>query len=201
MTGKFGPRYKVPFRRRREGKTNYRKRRALIISGLPRAVVRFSLRNSWVQIVEAKLEGDHVLVSAHSKELARDYGWKGYGRNTPALYLVGLLAGLKAVKKGIKKAILDIGLRTPTKGGRVFAALKGLVDAGLEVPHSEEILPSEERIRGEHIAAYAKMLEETDPARYQRQFSKYLEKGLDPKDLPKHFDEVKQRILEAMSRG
>ncbi len=46
---------------------------------------------------------------------------------------------------------MDIGLQTPQKGAKIFASLKGIVDAGVEIPHSEDILPSEERIRGEHI--------------------------------------------------
>ena len=66
-------------------------------------------------------------------------------------YLTGLLAGKKAIKKGLKEGVLDIGLYTPRKGARIFAALKGVVDAGVKVPYGEEILPSEERIYGKHI--------------------------------------------------
>ncbi|MHA1594656.1 MAG: 50S ribosomal protein L18 [Candidatus Baldrarchaeia archaeon] len=193
-----GSRYKVPFRRRREGKTNYYLRRKLVISGLPRLVVRKSLKHTIAQIVIAKPEGDYTLVSAHTQELVRDYGWKGYTGNVPAAYLVGLLVGLKALKKGIKKAILDIGLHRPSKGCRVFAALKGAVDAGLEVPHGEGIF-YEKSIRGEHIAEYASLLLSQDPERYQRQFSQYIKRGLRPEDLPKHFEEVKEQILQSFS--
>src|SRR5208337_1285372 len=62
----------------------------------------------------------------------------------------------KAKKAGQARAILDIGLNRATPGARVFAALKGAVDAGLEIPYGEEIIPSEERLNGEHIAAYNK---------------------------------------------
>ncbi|MEM3054745.1 MAG: 50S ribosomal protein L18, partial [Candidatus Bathyarchaeia archaeon] len=148
-------RYCVPYRRRREGKTDYRKRKALVISGKPRLVVRGTLKNIAIQIVAAKPYGDEVLVSAHSREL-KNYGWKAPRGNLPAAYLTGLLCGFKAKAKGIKEAILDIGLRTPSKGARVFAALKGVLDSGLEVSHGEEKLPDEKRIRGEHIAQYAK---------------------------------------------
>mgnify|MGYP000642663853 FL=1 len=195
-----GPKYSVPFRRRREGKTDYRARRALILSKMPRIVARGSLKHMTVQVVNAKVEGDEVLASAHSKELVRDYGWKGACGNVPAAYLTGLLCGLKALQKGIKKAILDIGLRTPVKGSRVFAVLKGALDAGLEVPHSEEILPDDSRIRGEHIANYAKMLASENPEEYNRRFSEYLAKKLKPEKLPEHFAKVKEKILAAFEK-
>ena len=199
MTAK-GPKYSVPFRRRREGKTDYRARRALILSKMPRIVARGSLKHMTVQVVNAKVEGDEVLASAHSKELVRDYGWKGACGNVPAAYLTGLLCGLKALQKGIKKAILDIGLRTPVKGSRVFAVLKGALDAGLEVPHSEEILPDDSRVRGEHIANYAKMLASENPEEYNRRFSEYLAKKLKPEKLPEHFAKVKEKILAAFKK-
>ena len=195
-----GPKYSVPFRRRREGKTDYRARRALILSKMPRIVARGSLKHMTVQVVNAKVEGDEVLASAHSKELVRDYGWKGACGNVPAAYLTGLLCGLKALQKGIKKAILDIGLRTPVKGSRVFAVLKGALDAGLEVPHSEEVLPDDSRIRGEHIANYAKMLASENPEEYNRRFSEYLAKKLKPEKLPEHFAKVKEKILAAFKK-
>ena len=190
-----GPRYRVPFRRRREGKTDYYLRRKLVISGLPRLVTRKTLKHMIAQIVIAQPEGDKTLAYVHSKELVQKYGWFGGTGNTPAAYLTGLLIGYKALKANIEKAILDIGLHRPTKGNRVFAALKGAVDAGLEVPHREEILPDGSRIRGEHIAKYAELLERNNPDRYQRQFSQYFKRGLDPKKLPEHFEEVKNKII------
>lgn len=189
-----GPRYNLPFRRRREGKTDYRKRRALILSGLPRLVVRPTNEHVVVQVVEAKPEGDRVLASASTIELKNKYGWKGGCGNVPAAYLAGLLAGFKALKNNVKRAILDIGLRRATKGAKVFAAMKGAVDAGLEVPHDSAVLPDPSRIRGEHIAAYAESLS-SDQGAYKRQFSKYLEGGLNPEDLPSHFDQVKGRLI------
>jgi len=78
-------------------------------------------------------------------------GWEGSTSNVPAAYLTGYLAGKRAVQKGIEEAVLDIGLHVPTKGSRVFATLKGLIDAGLRIPSDKDILPSDERIRGEHI--------------------------------------------------
>ncbi len=193
-------RYCVPYRRRREGKTNYRKRKALIVSGKPRLVVRGSLKNIIVQIIEAKPKGDVVLASAHSRELLKKFGWKAPRGNVPTAYLTGLLCGLKAKAKGIQEAILDIGLHSPTKGARVFAALKGVLDAGLSVPHGEEKLPDDDRIRGAHIAEYAKLLS-TNTEKYTALFSKYLENSLPPERLPEHFTEVKKAVVAAFEDG
>lgn len=181
-----GPRYKVPNRRRREGYTNYRKRLKLLLSKKVRFVVRITNQRIIAQFVNYSPEGDRVLITITSEKL-RDYGWKGDLNNTPAAYLTGLLAGKEALKVGIKEAILDIGLRSPVKGSRVFAVLKGAVEAGVEIPHSDEILPEDSRIFGEHIAKYYEM----NPER----FGEYEKRGLKPSDLPSHVEEVKKKIM------
>ncbi len=153
--------YRVKMRRRREGKTDYRKRLALLKSGKPRAVVRKTLKYIIVQIVDYHEDGDRVLMGVTSKKLKK-YGWEGSFKNTPAAYLTGYLAGKMALKRGIKEAVLDIGLQRPVKGSKVFAVLKGMLDAGIEIPHSDNIFPSEERIRGSHISEdLIKMFEST----------------------------------------
>ena len=189
-----GPRYRVPFRRRREGKTDYRKRLKLLLSKKPRLVVRRFISNVLAQLVEYDPKGDRVIFTIHSNRLKK-YGWKGHRGNLPSAYLVGLIAGLEAKKRGYTEAVLDIGRYKSTKGNALYAALKGALDAGLKIPHGEKILPPEERIRGEHIANYAKMLKEQNPEKYQKQFSRYLKEGLNPEELPKHFEDVKQKIL------
>lgn len=194
-----GPSYCVPYRRRREGKTHYRKRKALVISGKPRLVIRGSLKNIIAQVTLAKPEGDVVLVSAHSRELIKNFGWKAPTGNTPAAYLTGLICGLRAKAKGIEEAILDIGLHSPSKGSRIFAVLKGFIDAGVNVSHSEEKLPEDSRIKGEHIAHYAKMLL-SNPEKYSSTFSKYLQSKLPPEELPRHFSEVKQAVIAAFKK-
>jgi len=141
---------RVPFRRRREGKTDYRKRLKLVRSGMTRAVVRRSLKHTVVQLVRYDEKGDHIIASATTAQL-KEMGWTGSTGNTPAAYLAGLLAGRRAIVASIDKAVLDIGLLTPSKGSRVFATLKGLLDAGLKINHSKEVLPSDERIRGKHL--------------------------------------------------
>ena len=145
-----GPRYRVPFRRRREGKTDYRYRLSLLKSGLPRAIFRRSNRYIIVQISEFSEKGDMIIASSTSKELSK-YGWKGSFSSTPATYLTAYLTGKKAMDKGVKKAVFDMGLYVPSKGSRAFAALKGLVDAGMDIPHGENELPDESRIKGEHL--------------------------------------------------
>lgn len=190
-----GSRYKLAFRRRREGKTDYKARSKLISLDKLRLVVRITNTSTIVQIVDVKPEGDETIVSAHSNELKKR-GWLANGKNTSAAYLTGFLCGKKAVKAGINEAILDIGLKSSLKGARVYAALKGAVDAGLQVPHGDEVLPSEERIRGEHIAAYAESLTDEE---VKQKFSQYLKNGLSPKDLPDHFETIKQKIEEGVS--
>jgi len=192
-------RYKVKFRRRREGKTNYYKRRKYILGGKPRLVVRKTCKHIIAQLVVAKPIGDETLVAVDSRHLYR-VGWKGDENNTPAAYLVGLILGYRARILGLSEAIVDIGLHRPAKGARVFAVVKGAIDAGLRIPCGDEVIPSDDRIRGVHIAVYARKLKEESPELFERRFSRYLSRGLDPEDLPKHFEEVRSRIVEYFER-
>jgi large subunit ribosomal protein L18 len=195
-----GSRYCAPFRRRKEGKTDYRARRAFLASGKPRLVTRSSTNNITAQIVIAKPGGDDVLVSAHSRELAKKYGWKAPRGNLPAAYLTGFLCGAKAKSEGVEEAILDIGLQSPSRGARIFAVLRGVLDAKLKVPHSEEKLPDGSRIKGEHVAKYAESLG-PGTAEYQSKFSKYLAQELPPETLPKHVAKIKSDITESFKSG
>jgi large subunit ribosomal protein L18 len=140
----------LKFKRRLEEKTNYRKRLGLLKSGKARLVIRKSLSNIMVQIVKYNPKGDETVATAVSMDLKK-MGWNRTG-NVPAAYLTGLMAGKMAKEKKVEEAVLDLGLQTSTKGSRIYAALKGAVDAGVSVPHSEEILPSSDRIEGKHIS-------------------------------------------------
>ena len=152
--------YRVKMRRRREGKTDYRKRLELLKSGKIRAVVRKTNRRIIVQLIRYRESGDVVLVSITSDKL-KDYGWNKSLKSTPASYLTGYLAGKTALKKNIKEAVLDIGRFPAIEGSRLFAALKGMVDAGLEIPHGDNVFPSEDRIKGKHLGEeVVKMFEE-----------------------------------------
>lgn len=191
---KIGPRYRVQLRRKREGRTDYRHRLRLLRSRKPRLVARISLKHVTAQIVRATSVGDMTLVSAHSKQLEK-FGWKGYTSNIPAAYLVGLLCGYRAVKAGAKECVLDIGTHNPTNQAKVFALLKGVLDSGLQIPHGEGVLPSDDRINGMHISQYAAKLKERDAKAYRTRFSGYLARGLPPEQLSEHFNGVKQAII------
>ncbi|MGC9210332.1 MAG: 50S ribosomal protein L18 [Acidilobus sp.] len=190
---KGGPRYKVPLRRRREGKTNYYHRFRLLLGGKTRMVVRVSNKYVVVQFIDFDLKGDKVVAAAHSRELEKLYGWKGSGKSTCAAYLTGFLAAARFLQKGGREAVLDIGLHKPARGARVFAALKGALDAGVKVPHGEEVLPSEDRIRCEHVAKFASELRQENPEKFKRLFSR-ISSRIDPAELPKHFEEVLEKI-------
>jgi large subunit ribosomal protein L18 len=110
--------------------------------------VQTSNENVLVQIHKPEFAGDKVVASAHSRFLIAK-GWKGSRKNVPAAYLTGYLAGKKALSSGTKEAILYSGTRKYTQ--RMAAALKGVIDAGLEIPASEETFPDETRINGDHL--------------------------------------------------
>ncbi|MBI2135638.1 50S ribosomal protein L18 [Candidatus Woesearchaeota archaeon] len=187
--------YTVVYRRKRSGKTNYKKRLKLLFSLKPRLVVRKSLKSTMVQLVEYNADGDKILATACSKDLTK-LGWKGNTSNLSSAYLTGLLLGQKAKKAKVTEAILDIGLNTPVKGSRLFASVKGVIDSGLKVPSGNEIFPSKDRIEGRHIVNYALHLQKSDMQKYEKQFSLYLKQGLKPETLVNHFAEIKNKIVQ-----
>ena len=193
-----GPRYRVTLKRRRQHKTDYRKRKTMVLSKVSRFTVRGSLANMTAQVVDAFPTGDRTLAAAHSRELAA-YGWKAPCGNIPAAYLTGFLLGFKAQALNIHQAIPDIGLRRSSPGARVFAVIKGARDAGLAVPCGD-VMPEEARLRGEHIASYARQLAAGESDRYQQRFSQYLSKNVPPEHLPAHFNEVKATIVHAFQQ-
>lgn len=189
--------YRVPLRRRREGKTDYHARKALVISEKPRLVPRFSAKNTSIQIIISKPKGDEVIAAAHSRELKKKYGWKAPTGNIPAAYLTGLLCGYRARKKAVDNAILDIGLINPSKGSKLFAALSGIVDTKIFVPHNEDKI-IKERLEGKHIAKYGSSLE-VDPNAYATKFGNYMKQKISPKDLPEHFAKIKLDIINSFN--
>lgn len=188
-------RYSLPFKRKKLGLTNYRKRLRLLTSGEVRLVVRVTLNNIQASIVEYAEKGDAIKLSVHSSSLSK-YGWKADTGNIPSAYLVGFVLGKKAQAAGIKKAILDIGMKTSIKNTRLYAVVAGALEAGLDVPHGGDNLPPEERLTGTHIAEYAKTLKE-NPDEYQKKFSRYLKRDLHPEQLPDHVKQVKDTITKA----
>ncbi|MFA4819736.1 MAG: 50S ribosomal protein L18 [Candidatus Aenigmatarchaeota archaeon] len=182
----------MAFDRRRKKKTDYVQRLALLKSDKPRLAIRKTLNNFHLQVIILETTGDRTEVEVFSKALKK-YGWKGHGGNLPAAYLTGYLAGLMALKKNIKEANVDIGLQMSVKASGLYAAAAGARDAGLIIPLGKEAIPKMDRISGKHIAEYAQKLK-SDGEKYKKQFSGYIKAGLQPEDLPKHFQEVKDKI-------
>lgn len=152
-----GPRYRVPFRRKREGKTDYRKRAKLVMSGKPRLVVRKSLKYAVVQLIEYHLTGDVTVASASSQEL-KGLGWKGSASNIRAFYLTGLMCGLRAGDKKYKVAVFDSGHYSLNKKSKIFAALKGSLDAGMDVPYGSDVLPDDETVKDKDVEIIIKKI-------------------------------------------
>ena len=140
--------YTKILRRIREQKTNYNRRKNMLMGHKDFVTVQISNENTQVQIHKPELAGDKVIASAHSRFLI-EKGWKGSRKNIPAAYLTGYFAGKKALEKGTSSAILYSGKRQYTQ--RMAAALKGVVDAGLEIPADEETFPADDRINGDHL--------------------------------------------------
>jgi len=189
------PRYITLFRRRREGKTNYRRRRKAVLSKRPLLYVFVSDKNTSIQILAPRPEGDKVLVSANSRELIKQ-GWKSSRRSIPGAYLTGLLLGAKAKAAGVEDAILYTNVKAYHSGGRTAAAVKGIVDSGFELPVGKESLPKEERVSGKHVAEFAAKLKESDPEAYEAKFAGLIKAGVKPEELPEHFEAVKAKILK-----
>lgn len=164
----------VPFARKSSGRTNYRKRLALLKAGTPRLVVRKTLTSIIMQIADFNPKGDAIRLTVTSRSL-KGLGWKHSCKNIPAAYLCGMLAGKKAVAMKIPKAIADIGLHSVTKGGKIFAALKGAKDAGLDMALSDEIVPDHATITGAKIAAYAKTAKNLQFAKTKAEAAKMAE--------------------------
>jgi large subunit ribosomal protein L18 len=140
----------VLYRRRREQKTNYKQRLKLLASRKLRLVVRFTNQRVISQLIKFEEKGDKIVAGADSTALKK-LGWDHSGKNFPAAYLTGLLIAKTAVKKGFTEAILDAGLKSPLKKSKTYAFLKGALDGGLNVPHGDDMFPTEERIMGKHI--------------------------------------------------
>ncbi|MFH0949289.1 MAG: 50S ribosomal protein L18 [Candidatus Aenigmatarchaeota archaeon] len=179
----------MQYKRRSEKKTDYQQRFALLKSGKARMVVRRGIRNIRIQFVTYADKGDITHVNVLSKSLSA-YGWKGHCGNICAAYLTGMLAGKRAIKAGIKEAVLDAGLQITTKSSAVFAAAMGARDAGISIPLGD--VADTKRISGKHIAEYAKLIKQNGN---EKQFS-LVKKHIEPENIESHFESVKKRIEE-----
>jgi large subunit ribosomal protein L18 len=179
---------------RRYSKTDYNKRLSLLKSGKSRLVVRISSKNILAQIVDYVPSGDKVICAVSTKNLEKEFKWKGPKCNISVGYLVGLLLASKAKTEEL---ILDIGKRKSIAQTKVYGVVKGVIDGGVNVHVSEEVLPSEDRITGKHIADYAAMLKKSDKEKYDKIYSSYIKNGLNPEDFTKYFSEIKAKIMGA----
>lgn len=191
MAKATGPTYVVPFKRRGNKSTNYKKRLGLIKSGLPRLVIRSSNKTIIVQFVEYTEKGDKIIHSVDSKKLKK-YGWNPK-RNSPTTYLTSYLCSLEAKKKGVKDFVLDIGMTTPSKGAITFIGASAALDAGLSTPFGEEKI-IKQRNEGKHIEEYAKKLKQENEAKYNQVFSSYIKMGIKPEEISKTFEEVMAKL-------
>ena len=149
----YGKNQRLRFKRRRNGETDYRRRMKMLRGGFSRAVVRVTNTQTICQLVNYEPTGDIVKISIDGHTIVEKYGWPidASRKSIPASYISGYAMAKKAIAAGHNEAVLDIGLAASTPGNRVFAALKGMVDAGMEIPYGENVLPDDDRINGSHI--------------------------------------------------
>jgi large subunit ribosomal protein L5e len=249
-------RFQVKYRRRREGKTDYRARKRMVAMDKNkyqahryRFVVRFTNTKVITQVIYSEISGDRVLTSATSDELKR-YGLEVGLSNYAAGYCTGLLCARRLLKQlGLDemyegntevdgtvktceqeresnprqskvyyvaeldderrpfRAVLDVGIRNTTTGARVFGVMKGAVDGGLDIPHTEKRFVGydreakeydadahRERIFGAHVADYMRTMQEEDSEKYSKHFSAYVSRGIDADALEALYESVHDKI-------
>jgi len=197
-----------------------------------RFVVRFTNKDIVAQIISSTITGDIVLSSAYAHELPR-YGLEVGLSNYAAAYCTGLLLARRVLKmlemdqeyegnveasgedfsvepadsRRPFRALLDVGLVRTTTGNRVFGALKGALDGGLDIPHSDKRFAGygkdskqldadvhRKYIYGGHIASYMKTLTEDEPEKYQTHFSEYIKRGIDADDMEALYKKIHAAI-------
>jgi large subunit ribosomal protein L5e len=187
-----------------------------------RLIVRFTNKDIICQIAYARIDGDVIVCAAYAHELPR-YGVKVGLTNYAAAYCTGLLLARRLLKKfnldgiyagcedvtggqyqvesvagqpGAFRCYLDVGLARTTTGARVFGAMKGAVDGGLDIPHGVKRFPGydgeskefhadvhRKHIFGQHVADYMKLLQQDDDDAFKRQFAQYIKLGITPESI------------------
>jgi len=198
-----------------------------------RFVVRKSHRDITCQIFSSDLTHDVCLASAYSHELQR-YGVKLGLTNYAAAYCTGLLLARRVNNKfGLDytgteevngeeflveadvdgkapfKALLDVGLQRTTTGSRIFGALKGACDGGLNIPHNSKRFPGSviedkeckpnpevhrKYIFGGHVADYMTKLKEDDADSYKQQFGRYIKSNITPEGMEAMYSKAHKEI-------
>ena len=183
--------FTVKYRRKKEEKTDYRKRLKLLKSEKVRIVLRVSNKNIFIQGIEFNEKGDKIIAQTNSIELKK-YGWNVPTSNIPSSYLTGLLFS-KKFKSKIKEAIIDLGMKKLAYRSRLAAGIKGISDGGIKINYNEKISPTQEDIEGKTIAKFAQELS-NDQNKYKKQFSIYLKNNIKPEELPEIFSNIKQKL-------
>ncbi|XP_010551993.1 PREDICTED: 60S ribosomal protein L5-like [Tarenaya hassleriana] len=197
-----------------------------------RFVVRFTNKDIVAQIVSASIAGDIVLAAAYAHELPR-YGLEVGLTNYAAAYCTGLLLARRVLKmlemdseyegnveasgedfsveptdtRRPFRALLDVGLVRTTTGNRVFGALKGALDGGLDIPHSDKRFAGFNKeskqldaevhrkyIYGVHVADYMRVMMEDEPEKYQSHFSEYIKRGIEADNMEALYKKVHAAI-------
>ncbi|MEN7982003.1 MAG: 50S ribosomal protein L18 [Nanoarchaeota archaeon] len=141
-------------RRRKECKTDYLSRLKLLKSGKPRIVFRRTNRYIIAQYVISKEAQDKIVFGVSSKALLK-HRWpenaKGSLKSISASYLTGYLIGKEIKKKKLETPIVDFGMIQTLHKTKIYAFLKGVIEAGIEISCDEKCFPEENRIKGEHM--------------------------------------------------
>jgi len=187
-----------------------------------RMIVRFTNKDVICQIAYARIEGDVIICAAYAHELPR-YGVKVGLTNYAAAYCTGLLLARRVLQKynldtiyegndnidgdeylvesedgkpGAFRCYLDVGLARTSTGAKVFGAMKGAVDGGLEIPHSTKRFPGydseskefspevhRDHIFGKHVGNYMQQLQDDDEDAFKKQFSAFIKNGVTSENI------------------
>lgn len=208
-----------------------------------RLIVRFTNKDIICQIAYARIEGDVIICAAYAHELPR-YGIKVGLTNYAAAYCTGLLIARRLLKKfkldgiytgqeevdgdefyvedvdgqpGAFRCYLDVGLIRTSTGARVFGAMKGAADGGLDIPHSTKRFPGydgesgefsaevhRDHIFGKHVGEYMRRLQEEDEDLFKKQFNQFSKNGITADNIEGTYKKVHAAIRadpEPKSRG
>jgi len=240
-TKAYFKRFQVKFKRRRQCKTDYVARTAMITQDKNkyktpkyRFVVRITNKDIICQVFSSDLTHDVCLASAYAHELQR-YGVSLGLTNYAAAYATGLLLARRVnVKYGLDKeyegnttvdgadynveagpekapfkALLDVGLTRTTTGARIFGALKGACDGGIDIPHKDRRFPGSKREEGEwvadpevhrkyifggHVSEWMTKLQGDDEEAYGKQFKRFVDAGIGADDLEGLYTDLHKKI-------
>jgi len=205
-----------------------------------RLIVRFTNKNIVCQIAYARIQGDVIVESAYSHELPK-FGVNVGLTNYAAAYCTGLLVarrilhkfGLNEIYTGVDevngedyavedvdgqpgafRCYLDIGLARTSTGAKIFGCLKGAVDGGLDIPHSNKRFPGydseskeynpevhKNHIFGQHVSNYMQSLLDDDEEAFKRQFSAFIKAGVTADAMEKMYRDAHAAIRANPARA